>query len=283
LIVNDLLTDVSYQLFEPVVNATVPSPGFSAGAQTVLVWDASLYVGAYVVVGVIGGDAEVVLVTATNPGTSFTATFLNAHVAGEAIVGSTFPVQNTAGDPFWTQAQMLGYISTGLNDLLLRVPLCYTVTNTISMGPTMQSAALPSDCMLPVRVAAFGVGLRETSQANMDGTDWRWQQETGNPPQVYYRDKIGLQKIGVWPVQSNTVPLEIVYANRGQALMGLGDGFPIPDPMLVFLKARVLEFAYSCDGEQRAPAMAKFFGDRYEAGIKILKVILDVIEAQDMQ
>ena len=283
LIVNDLLTDVSYQLFEPVVNAAVPSPGFAAGARTVLVWDASLYVGAYVIVGVIGGNAEVVLVTATNPGTSFTATFLNAHVAGDPIVGSTFPVQNTAGDPFFEQAEMLGYVSEALNDFLLRVPLVYAVTDSITMPPTMKFTALPADCMLPVRVAAFGVGLRETSQSNLDGTDFRWQQQTGNPPQVYYRDKIGLQQVGVWPVQNNQTNLEIVYQQRSPQFLHLGDGFLMPDPFIPTIKARVLSTAYSKDGEQKSPAMAKLFGDKYEAGVKVAKVILDVIEAQEMQ
>ena len=283
LIVENLLEDVSFQLFEPVVNTTVPAPGFAAGARTVLVWDASLYVGAYVVVGVIGGNAEVVQVTATNPGTSFTATFLNAHVAGDPVVGATFPTQSVAGDPFFTQAEMLGYVSEALNDFLLRVPLVYAVTTSISMPPTMKFTALPADCMMPVRVAAFGIGLRETSQSNLDGTDFRWQQQTGNPPMVYYRDKIGLQQVGVWPVQNNQTPLEIVYQRRSSQLLGLADGFLLPDPFIVTIKARVLEYAYSKDGEQRAPALAKLFGDRFENGVKVAKVILDVIEAQEMQ
>jgi hypothetical protein len=29
--------------------------------------------------------------------------------------------------------------------------------------------------------------------------------------------------------------------------------------------------------------MAKLFGDKYEAGVKVAKVILEVIEAQEMQ
>ena len=283
LIVENLLEDVSYQLFEPVVNTTVPAPGFAAGAQTVLVWDASLYVGAYVIVGVIGGNAEVVLVTATNPGTSFTATFLNAHVAGEPIIGATFPTQSVAGDPFFTQAEMLGYVSEAVNDFLLRVPLVYAVTTSISMPPTSQFTTLPTDCMKPVRVATFGYPLRETSQSNLDGNDFRWQQEGSTLPYTYYRDKIGLQNIGLWPVASNTVPLEIVYQQRSGQFLHLGDGFLLPDVFLVYIKARVLSTAYSKDGEQRSPALAKMWGDKYENGVRVAKVILDVINAQEMQ
>ena len=44
-----------------------------------------------------------------------------------------------------------------------RSRLVYTVNDSISYGPTAQFTALPSDCMIPVRVVAFGIGLRETS------------------------------------------------------------------------------------------------------------------------
>ena len=127
---------------------------------------------------------------------------------------------------------MLQYLSNALNDFLTVIPLCYTVTDSISMPPTAQFTALPSDCMFPVRVSAFGIGLRETSQSNLDGYDWRWEQQTGSPPQVYYRDKIGLQNVGMWPRQNNTTPLEVVYANRGQQLMGPRMDFPYLTPLL---------------------------------------------------
>lgn len=283
LIAENILEDVSYTLFEPIVNTTVPAGGIAVGSQTVNVWDPSLYVNAEVVVGANTANIEVVTVTAVVPGTSFTATFAKTHAAGDSITGATFPVQSVAGDPFWIQSTMIQFLSNAVNDFLTAVPLCYTVTDAISMPPTAQFTALPADCMFPVRVAAFGVGLRETSQSNLDGYDYRWQQQTGNPPQVYYRDKIGLQNFGIWPVQSNTVPVEIVYANRGQQLMGLADGFPLPDIFTPYLKARVLEFCYSSDSEQRSPALAQWWASRYEVGIKISKVLLDVINDTNLQ
>jgi hypothetical protein len=284
LIANDILTDVAFWLIEPCVNTIIPAGGIGAGSQTVNVWDASLYVGAQVLVGVLGGNLEVVTLTATVPGVSFTATFTVPHIAGEAIIGATFPVQNTAGDPFFTQAEMLQYLSNAVNEFLLAVPLVYNVTDAISMPPTQQFTALPSDCMLPVRISAFGIGLRETSQSNLDGVDYRWMMETGNPPMVYYRDKIGVQNFGIWPVQANTTPVEIVYQQRGQETMGLGDGFLVSDPFLVYVKARVLEFAYSKDGEQSSPALARFWNGRYEVGCKISKIFLEaVIEDPNMQ
>lgn len=283
LIVGDILSDVSLKLIEPLVNTSVPAPGVSVGTATVLAWDNSLYVGAYVLVGVLGTNLEVIQVSAVVPGTSFTATFQLAHPAGDSIYGPTFPVQSVAGDPLWTQDEMLGYLSEAVNDFLIRVPLVYAVTTAISMPPTTQFTSLPADCMMPVRVAVAGYPLRETSQSNLDGYDYRWARQTGNPPQVYYRDKIGLNQFGIWPVQNNTVPTEIVYQQRSAQFLHMGDGFLIPDPFLPIIKARVLSTAYGKDSEQRSPAMAKFWGDRFENGVKIAKVILDIVNDPNMQ
>ena len=271
----DILCDVSYRLFEPVVNTVFPST-ITAGSQTIATWDNSIYVGAQLVAGVIGGDAEVVTVTATVPGTSFTAFFVNAHTYGEPIIGATFPVQNTAGDFFFSQVEMLTYLSNALNDFLLSVPLAYSISTAVVFGPTSLVEPLPSDCQYPVRVAAFGIALRETSQSNLDGVDFRWNSNALSLPYTYYRDKIGVQNIGVWPRTANTTALEIVYTQRGAALMGLADGFPIADPFLVTVKMRTLEFIYSKDGEQKSSALAQFYNQRYEAGIKIASMLLDL-------
>jgi hypothetical protein len=281
LIANDILTDCAFKLLEPCVNATVPS-AFGGGPQTILIWDNALYVGALLVVGKIGGNAEVVTVLAVNPGTSFSATFASGHFPGDPIVGATFPVQRTAGDFFFSQQEMLTYLSNAVNDFLNRVALVYSISTAVVFGPTTQVQPLPADCQLPVRVAASQIALRETSQANLDGVNYRWNSAALSTPYAYYRDKIGLQNIGIWPRQANTVPTEIVYVQRGPALMGLADGFILPDVFLPIVKARVMEFALSKDGEQRAPAVAQFWNMRYENGVKIAGMILELaMDAND--
>jgi hypothetical protein len=282
LVANDILMDVAYRLLEPCVNTAFFS-NIMAGAQTIPVWDPSLYVGAQLLAGVLGTSAEVVTVTAVVPGTSFTATFVNNHAGGEPIVGATFPVQNTAGDYFFSQLEMLTYLSNAVNDLLVRVPIVFNVTDSVVFGPTQQIAALPADCQVPARVAVAGTSLRETSQANLDGVDYRWNNQALAVPYTYYRDKVGVGNIGIWPRMANTVPTEIVYTQRGAQLMGLGDGFLLPDPFLPIVKNRVLSYAYSKDGEQKSPGNAKFFDMRYEAGVKIAKMWLSLIEDTSQQ
>jgi hypothetical protein len=280
LLANDILTDVSYKLLEPVVK-TVFYDNIMAGSRTILTASPSIYVGAQLLVGVMGVSAEVVTVTTVDPGVSFTATFANNHQGNEPIVGATFPVQQSAGDAFFTQLEMLTYLSDTVNDFLVACPLVYNISTGVTFGPTQQIAPLPDDCMTPARVAVASYPLRETSQSNLDGYDYRWNSQALATPYTYYRDKIGLQNIGIWPRQANTVPTEIIYTQRGSALMGLGDGFLLPDPFLRIIKYGVLERAYSKDGEQRSPALAKVYAQKFQLGIKVANVILELAMGPD--
>jgi hypothetical protein len=275
LLVNDILTDVAFALVQPSVNTVVPGGGFAAGAQTVNVFDRSMYVGAQILVGVLGTDLEVVTITAVNVGVSFTATFANAHAAGEPILGATFPVRQIS-DQLFTQAEMLTYISNAVNDLLADCPLIQQIVD-LDIAPTEQITALPADSQKPLRVAAYGLPLRESSQSNLDSMDYTWNQQAQATPYVYFRDKVGLQNIGTWPVMGNTTPIEVIYEQRSATLLGLADGFIVPDPFLLYAKYKTLAYAYSKDGEQRNPGLAKYYTDRYAFGVKICSVFLEVV------
>jgi len=277
LIANDILTDVGYSLFENPVNTVVPVGGILSGTQVVAVWDDSMYVGAQILVGVRGANGEVVTITATVPGTSFTASFIYSHVAGEPIVGATFPVRQPT-DPLFTQAEMIVYLSTAVNDFLTDVPLVYAINESVTVAPTQQNTALPSDCMVPMRIATGGYPLRETSQSNLDSYDYRWALQQAIQPQAYFRDKIPLQNFGIWPRQNNTVVCEVVYQQRQEETMGLADGFLLPDVFLPTIKFRTLSFAYSKDGDARNPGLAKYWATRYQFGCKVAKLILGIIE-----
>lgn len=282
LLVADRLSDAAYVLIQPSVNTSFPVGGIAAGSQLVGAWDPSMYVGAQIVAGAPGNvDIEVVTITAVNPGVSFTATFANSHVAGEPLFGPTFPVRNPV-DQLFTQAEMLGYLSTALNDFLTDVPLLYEVAD-IDVGPTQQYTALPSDSQFPVRVAYAGYPLRETSQDNLSSYNWAWTQQGLSEPVVYFRDKIPLQTVGIHPRAGNTVPLEVVYAQRGAQTLGLADGFPIPDPFTLYPLYRCLSFAFSKDGEMRNPGLAKLFDQRYQLGVKVSKMFLDAMQDSNVE
>lgn len=303
LLVEDILEDVSYVLFEPIVAQTFPV-SIAGGIRTIAVFDPSIYIGCQLVAGYNTTSMEVVTVTSFVAGVSFTATFTQPHAAGDAIRGATFPVQQTAGDPLFEQLEIIAYASTALNDFLTDCPLYYEIA-TVIVGPTQQNASLPSDCQYPVRVAPyfvdegygdggygeggyggsvyFGYPLRETSMSNLDAMMYLWTQAGFSEPMVYFRDKIPMKNIGVWPRAGNFTPLEVVYAGRGPQTLGLADGFPIPDPFLLAVKYRTLSFAFSKDGEMRQPGLAKYFQSRYETSVKIAKVFLTAIQDPNLQ
>lgn len=275
LVANDILTDAAFALIEPSVNVTFPT-NTPTGLQDVPIFDPAMYVGASIVVGV-GASLEVVVISAVDPTVgSFAANFTIAHSVGEPITGATFPVQQPL-DPFFTQQEMLGYLANAQNDFLDDCPLVIAVTESVTVTPTAQITSLPADCMKPVRVGAYGVPLRETSQSNLDAVNYRWQLEASTGPIAYFRDKVGLQKMGIYPRANNVTTLEIVYEQRGPQVLGLADGFLIPDPFLLYILFRVLEFAYSKDGEQRNPGLAKYYAGRYATGIKVCNMFLEAI------
>lgn len=307
LIVNDILTDCAFALLQPSVNTKIPVGGTAAGQQTVDVYDASMWVGAQIIVGAVGSsDIEVVTITALDVGVSFTATFKNTHGAGEPITGATFPVRQPT-DALFQQAEMIAYLFTATNDFLTDCPLVYEIDDSLTLGPTVPSGPLPYDCMMPVRLAidwssfiGYGQGgygqngyggggtpqlyaLRETSQTSLDTYDYRWNRDTDNFPTAYYRDKLATQNFGVWPVPVNTTNYELVYQRRQSETMGLADGFLFPDPFTVFVKYRVLSFAYSKDGEMRSPALAKMYAQKYDLGVKVSRMLLEVINDPNLQ
>jgi hypothetical protein len=283
----DRLQDASYALFEPVINQQFPAP-ISAGSQTIPIADPTVwvpapcfYVGAQIVCGVTGGNLEVVTVTAVNVGVSFTATFQNAHAAGEWINGATFPVRYPT-DPLFTQQEMLAYISTATNDFLTDVPLAYNIAD-LTVSPTEQNTPLPADSLFPVRLAYDSYPLRETSQSNLDGMYYPWAEQALSQPRVYFRDKIPLQNVGIWPRMGNTVDLEVVYAQRQAQTMGWGDGWIVPDCLTQYVLYRTLSFAFSKDGEARNPGLAKYFQSRYDFGVKVCKMLLEIINDPQAQ
>lgn len=287
LIVEHLLEDVSFALFQPYVNTTVPAGGIAVGTQTVAVYDPSMYAGAQLAVGEIANNIEVVTISAVIVGVSFTATFVNTHLSGEPILGATFPIRQTS-DPLFTQGEVIQYLSTAVNDLLTDCPLVYAVNDAITVSPSEQNTALPVDCMYPVRVAyqtATGFyPLRESSQSNLDSMNYRWSQAAMSSPRSYFRDKVPFQNIGIWPRQGNTTGLEIIYAQRQTTSeLNLADGFLLPDPFLVGVLYKTLSYAYSKDGESRNPALARYFQQRYEFFVKLCRMFLESIQDPNLE
>lgn len=157
----DVLMEVSYHLLERVVQTTASGP-ISTGLQTVNVGSTvGMYVGADIVIGPGTTNQEVVAITAVVPNVSFTATFANTHLTGVTIIGPTFPTQQPT-DPFFTQSEMLTYISRAQNEFLVRVPAVYAINyQSVALNVSLQSA--PATMLEMNRVATSAVAIPVSS------------------------------------------------------------------------------------------------------------------------
>jgi hypothetical protein len=57
----------------------------------------------------------------------------------------------------------------------------------------------------------------------------------------------------------------------------------VPDCLTQYILYRTLSFAFSKDGEARNPGLAKYFASRYQFGVKVCKMLSDIINDPQMQ
>jgi hypothetical protein len=284
-----ILEDVSYVTFQPLVNTTLGT-SFVAGVQTTMPPSmVGIYPGAQILVGT-PANQELVTVTSTEF-VNFVATFANSHASTDPIYGATFPLGQTDA-PLYYQSEMVGYLTEVQNDFLLKVQPLYEVTAAaISTG--IRYYPQPASCIRLERLAlsgvaaggGYGVGpygqfpyggsapanqvimdLYETSQSSLDLSDPYWQTKQ-NPPQQWFRDETG-GKFGVFPLPSGNYTGEMWYsvraANLGNTIETI---LLVPDIFRQFMVFGVLARAYSKDGEMRDPNRARYFQKRYDLGI----------------
>jgi hypothetical protein len=264
-IANDVLTEMSYHLVEPVVSTTVTSD-IPAGTVTAPVGSTDgIYVGAMLIVGT-GGVQEVVTVSAVGVN-NFTATFAFAHPAGNLVFAATFPVCQTI-DPFFTQQEMLNYVANAQNDYLVRVPFIYT-TVAQNFVSTQRTGTMPDDTIQIERISYNGKALREQSQTSMSMLNPGWNQQAAMAPTIWYEDRTGYMTYGLDRVPLNAFSVNLLYAQRDSGVLALTDGFLLPDPFLTYVKYGALAQAFAKDGEQKDSERAKFCQGRFDTGVKI--------------
>src|SRR5271166_907455 len=148
--VYSMLCEIAHALIEPITYSTLSS-AVTAGLHTVAVASTTnLIQGCLIVVDPGLSTQEAVYLTSVTS-TQIQALFVNNHAAGAVVLGACFPTQFST-DPFYTQAEIMGYISRAQNEFLARVP-CYfaLIYSQIQYGQTLQS--LPCTPIELIRVA----------------------------------------------------------------------------------------------------------------------------------
>ena len=146
----EMLCEISLALIEPVAFTTLSAP-VTPGVQTVALGStASLVQGNSIIIDPRTPAEEAIYLTSATS-TQIQALFANSHAAGAVVLGACFPTQQPT-DPFYTQYEIISYISRAQNEFLARVPLYYALAfGTINYGQTLQ--ALPCTPIELIRVA----------------------------------------------------------------------------------------------------------------------------------
>jgi hypothetical protein len=286
---NDVLSDVSLVLIEPLVNTTLNAP-VNPGVRTITPPSMNyIYVGALLIAG--GATPEVITVSSITA-TTFTTSFVNSHLGSDTLIGATFPSGQTDA-PLFTQSEMIAYLTDVQNDFLLKTRILYGIaTQSTIVGKRFY--AQPATAIRLERIASlidqstsgYGTGpygnfpyggggvsggqstdLYETSQSNLDLMNPLWSQKQGSP-QEWFRDQIDTAMFGVYPLPSAIYPLEQWYSLRGVTSGNtLNTLLLVPDIFGHYMKYGTLARCFSKDGEMRDPKRADYCKKRFDLGV----------------
>lgn len=297
-IANDVLTEMSFHLVEPIVNTTITSifaegygdggygdggfgdPPDGPGSYVVYVGSTTaMYTGAMILIGAHTANQEVVTILAVGDN-YFNALLVKTHVTGETVTGATFPVGEMP-DPFYTQSEMLSYIANAQNDYLVRVPVIYNVVAQ-AFASRQKTQTMPADTIQIERIAYGGSALYEQSQTSLDLLNYTWSQQAATNPTLWFEDRTGFMTYGLDQIPLNAFSVEVLYAQRAAATLGLSDAFLLPDAFLTYVKYGALAEVFSKDGEQRDPERAQYCAQRFATGVKIGQQFYKNIQAQEV-
>jgi hypothetical protein len=117
--------------------------------------------------------------------------------------------------------------------------------------------------------------MYETSQEQLTMRDPSWQANPSSlPPTSWYEDRTGVYQWGVAPVPRGNYFAEILTSQRDSETLALTDGFLLPDIFIPYVKYGVLAAAWSKDGEQRSPTLARFCQSRFDFGVMLAERFL---------
>jgi hypothetical protein len=266
--VNDVLTNVSYVLIEPVVNTKLAG-GVASGIQVATpVSMANIYLGAQLV---IADPIEAVTVTAVTA-TTFTAKFANSHSLGAGVMAATFPTGQGV-DPLFTQNEMLAYVAQAQNEYLLYVRCVFEAVEE-TINATQRYYTDPSDAIRIERISTVSANevvneLWNTSQRSLDLENPNWPADRATFPSTWFQDALQTSQHGYYPLPQTKTTSSLYYSQRGSLTLGLADLLLLPDVFVHYLKYGVLMRCFLKDGEMRDPTRAEYCKKRFDFGVMV--------------
>ncbi len=212
-------------------------------------------------VAVTNGQAQTAQILAvTRTANVVTCTLTIPGPAPQFTPGLAIQVAGVTDDSFNTQDNATVTILTVSADGL-----------TLTWAQTApDSASLGGAIGTPLRARLY-----ESSQEQLTMRDPAWQSNpNSDAPTNWYEDRTGVYQWGVGPIPRGSYYAEVLSSQRDSESLTLLSGFLLPDIFLPYVKYGVLAAAWSKDGEQRSPTLARFCQQRFDFGVMLAERFL---------
>jgi len=136
------------------------------------------------------------------------------------------------------------------------------------LSPTSWSyRQVQPDAVTSGGVAGLWYRLYETSQRELSVRDPSWRSQNISKLRSWYEDRTGNYQFGVDGKPSSNFTISVLASIRDTDTLAFTDGLLVPDILLHYVKYKALEYAWSKNGEQRSPMLARYAAMRFERGV----------------
>lgn len=120
--------------------------------------------------------------------------------------------------------------------------------------------------------------LYESAQEQIAMQNPWWFSQSGSP-KSWFQDRSGIYGWGVAPVPDLGYYAELLCSTRAGEALNLLSYFNVPDIFVPYIKYKALEFAWTKDGVQRGPSMARYAKGRFDFGVMLAdRFLRNVVE-----
>ena len=109
--------------------------------------------------------------------------------------------------------------------------------------------------------------LYQVSQVELGCQNPQWRSVHVTELRSWFEDRTGLYRFGVNGIPATDFPINILSAIRDTDTLALTDGLVVPDLFVHYVKYGALAYAWSKDGVQASPLLAKYAQMRFSRGM----------------
>lgn len=192
--------------------------------------------------------------------------------------------QGITWSPLWTGAEVHHYLNQRISRFLLETEMVQGYTQ-IAVGLAAATVDLPSDLIVLKRLGATGSSASASATVKRLVPVDRWQSDlvsfaaldANDRAMAFIQEPKAPLTVTVLPTPVGSTAYECLYVAEATTFTtgsSRSSAFPLPDMFSPYIMMGVLEDMFSKEGEANDPDRAKYFGERWDEGIEIGKLLL---------